>query len=388
VRLLFTEEGRIALDSAGRQVLLTGPEGVFFHELTNEIYIADTGAERILVLDGDRLFLKRLISRPGDMTGVTNFNPSKIVVDNAGRIYTVVQAGFEGIVELNPDGSFSRYFGINKPVVNLLEHFWKLFATNEQRERMDRTFAPSFNNIDIDGDGFVYATTYDLNATAWVFRLNARGENVLINPDDFIVVGDLLGEISQFVDIAVNEYGVYAVLDRANGRVFIYNFYGELVSVINRPSGMEGSFTAPTGVAWFGDYLVATDRQLRRAYVYTMTEFGQLALGSARHYYNGEWEDSARLLEEALRLNANYDLAYSGIGKYYLMQGDYENAMYYLKLGQNREYYSQAFNHYRNEWVKRNFVWFALLFVAVAGVIIFTEIKYHKKGVESDEASA
>jgi tetratricopeptide (TPR) repeat protein len=151
---------------------------------------------------------------------------------------------------------------------------------------------------------------------------------------------------------------------------------------------MKGSFTVPAGVAWFGDYLVAADKQLRRAYVYSMTDFGRLAFGSARHYYNGEWEASTRLLEEALNLNANYDLAYSGIGKYHLLQGDYEKAMYYLELGQNRAYYSQAFNHYRNQWVKDNFIWFALLFVLITGAIVYTEIRYHKKGGVKNEAAA
>jgi len=71
VKLLYTEENRIALDERGRQITLTNPEGVFFHAKTNEIFIADTGAQRILVLDGDRFFIKRIIGRPADMTGIT-----------------------------------------------------------------------------------------------------------------------------------------------------------------------------------------------------------------------------------------------------------------------------------------------------------------------------
>ena len=389
VKLLYNVENRIALDEKGNQIMLTNPEGVFYHALTNEVFIADTGAERILVLDGDKFFFKRIIGRPSNMTGVTKFEPSKIAVDYANRIYIVVQSGFEGILELNEDGSFSRYFGVNKPKVNLLDYFWKIFSSNEQREKMAKTFAPSFNNVAIDADGFVYATTYDANSRDMVFRLNPKGENVLIQSREHPVEGDVEREIvTQFTAIAVNDYGVYALLDRSMGRIFIYNFYGEFMSVINCPSGMKGSFTAPAGIAWFGDQLVATDKQLRRAYVYTLTDFGRLALGSARHYYNGEWEASARLMEMALHLNSNYDLAYSAIGKYYLMQEDYRKAMYYLKLGQNRSYYSKAFSHYRNQWIKDNFIWFALLFLVCTGTIIYTEVRYHMKGGEKDESSA
>jgi len=389
VKLLRDADNRIVLDGAGRQVALTNPEGVFFHERTNEVFVADTGAERVLVLDGDRFFLKRIITRPAGMSGVTRFAPSKIAVDQANRIYVVVQGGFEGIVELTEDGSFSRYFGVNKPVVNLIEYFWKMFSTNEQREKMAKTFAPSFNNIAVDADGFIYATTYDANSQDMVFRLNPKGENVLIQSEEHPVAGDNTRTVTnQFVDVAVNDYGVYAALDRAAGRVFIYNFYGELMSVINRPGGLKGGLRSPSGIAWFGDYLVVSDKQLRRAYVYGMTPFGAAAFGAARHYFNGAWEQSAALLEEALRLNANYDLAYSGIGKYYLLQDDYEQAMYYLKLGQNRAYYSRAFNGYRNQWVKDHFIWLALAFAAGAAALIYTEIRYYRKGAAGDTKTA
>ncbi|GHU75648.1 hypothetical protein FACS189461_2250 [Spirochaetia bacterium] len=391
VKLLYDKDNRIALTQAGRQIILTNPQGVFFHEKTNELYIADTGAERILVLDGDKYFLKRVITRPANMTGVTKFEPSKIALDKANRIYVVVQSGFEGIIELTEDGSFSRYFGVNKPVVNLIEYFWKTFSTNEQREKMAKTFAPSFNNIAVDSDGFIYATTFDANSQDTVFRLNPKGENVLIMPVQTTIkkpIGDTDPRITnQFIDIAINDYGVYAVLDRVTGRIFLNNFYGELMSIINIPPSVKGGLVSPAAVTWFGDYLIAADKQLSAAYVYALTDFGRAAFGSARHYYNGEWKKSAEALEETLRLNSNYDLAYSGIGKYYLMEGDYKQAMYYLKLGQNREYYSKAFNYYRNQWVKDHFIWIALLFLAGAAALIYTEIVHHKKGGENGAAA-
>ena len=100
----------------GQNVQLTSPEGVFYHEKTDELYVCDTGAQRILVLDGSNNYaFKRAILRPANMTGETEFKPAKIAVDNADRIYTVVLSSYEGIIELNEDGSFSRYFGVNEP---------------------------------------------------------------------------------------------------------------------------------------------------------------------------------------------------------------------------------------------------------------------------------
>ncbi|MDR0553330.1 MAG: hypothetical protein LBG76_00825 [Treponema sp.] len=376
---------------AGEGVSLSNPEGVFFHEKTNRLFIADTGAERILVLDGDAYSLERIITRPAGMSGGTRFAPSKIVVDNAERIYFVVQGGGEGIVELTPGGDFSRYFGVNKPRVNLLELFWRMFATAEQRAKMNRVFAPAFNNIDIDAKGFIYASSYD-NASAFaLFRLNPKGENVLIEkekPSWVEDAGDLFGFPSEFMDVAVNGYGAYAALDRRMGRIFVYDFFGELLTIINIPAQAKGSLPSPGGIAWFGDYLVAADRQLNTVYVYALTAFGKLAFGAAERYYRGEWEAAAGLLEEAVRLNANYNSAYSGIGKYYLMEGDYGKALYYLKLGQNRPYYSKAFNQYRSQWIKNNFVWFALAFMAGITALVFTEFRYHQKTKKGGEKNA
>lgn len=378
VKLLRTEDKKIVLDENGGQVALKNPEGVWFHESQNEIYIADTGAERIVVLDGDGYFMKRIITKPDNMVGVTQFRPSKITVDETNKIYFTVQSSFEGIVELNQSGTFSRYFGVNKPVVDLWDYFWKKMSSDEQKSKMTKTYAPAFNNLTIDGDGFVYATTVDTAAKEQVFRLNPKGENVLRQKGYFKVIGDLMVE-NKFVDVAINDFGVYALLDQQTGKIFLYDFDGNLVNIFGKSGDLKGDFKAPTAITWFGDKLVATDKNLRCAYIYEMTEFGEAALGAAKSYYYGEWEESARLSKEALRLNANYDLAYIGIGKYYLMQDDFKTAMYYFKLGNEKEFYSQAYNGSRSVWIQDHFAWILAALLIVAGLLIYSEIRYNKK---------
>ncbi len=378
VKLLRNEDNKIVLDEAGNQVALTNPEGVWFHEKENEIYIADTGAERIVVLDGTDYHLKRLITKPDNMVGVTQFRPSKIIVDDADKIYFVVQSGFEGIVELNQSGTFSRYFGVNKPKVDLWDYFWKKISSDEQKPKMAKTYAPAFNNLCIDQDGFIYATTIDTAAQDQVFRLNPKGENVLREEGYQKVAGDLTVSNS-FIDVAINDYGVYALLDRTTGRIFLYDFDGELINIFGKNGDLDGDFKSPSGIAWFGDKLVATDQYLRCAYVYEMTRFGEAALGAARCYYNGEWEESAELSKEALRLNANYDLAYIGIGKYYLMQDDFQNAMYYFKLGNDKTFYSQAYNGSRNLWVQDHFGLILTAILLCAGGLVYSEYRYYRK---------
>ena len=61
------------------------------------------------------------------------------------------------------------------------------------------------------------------------------------------------------------------------------------------------------------------------------------------------------------------------------MKEDYDTAMYYFKLGNNREYYSKAFNGYRSIWIQENFGWiFAGMILVVVGVA-YSEYRYFKK---------
>lgn len=383
IKLIRDKENKIVMDNLNNQLILKSPEGIFVNEKENEIYIADTGAERIIVLDSEDYTFKRLITKPDNMVGQTSFKPSKLVVDKANRIYVVVQSGYEGIIELNEDGSFSRYFGVNKPQVNLADYFWKRLATDDQKKKMGKVFAPAFNNVDIDMDGFVYATTADKAAQDKVFRLNPKGENVLQRRGYFKASGDIpsvaLKSENIFVDVAISDYGVYALLDKNNGRIFVYNFEGDLLNIFGTIGNLKGDLKEPVGLTWWGEDLVVVDKQTKSAYIYQPTEFGAAALNAERNYFNGEWDIAAEYFEKALRLNGNYDVAYVGIGKNELMKDNYEEAMYYLKLGNNREYYSKAYNGYRNIWVKEHFATIVLIFLAFITWLIYSEYKYLKK---------
>lgn len=385
IKVIREADDKIVTDpETGDQLVLTAPEGVFIHEKNKEIYIADTGAYRIIVLDSDRYHYKRTIERPQNMTGVTEFKPSKIAVDNADRIYVVVQSSHEGIIELNGDGSFSRYFGVNPPVINLVDYFWKSIATDRQKERMAKTFAPAFNNVTIDGEGFIMAVTYDSASKDMVFRFNSNGENVLREQGNTPVKGDVSrfnqGESSQFVDIAVTEYGTYALLDRRKGRIFLYNFDGEMLNAFGTIGNTKGSFKIPTGIAWLGDKLVVSDKGLNCVYILAPTDFGKAILGASEKYYYGKWDEALQLFREALKYNSNYEIAYTGIGKNYLMKDEYKTAMYYFKMGNNRRFYSKAYNGYRSEVIREHFGVVMTVFVILIGAVIYSEIKYHKKG--------
>lgn len=385
IKAIRNENGKIVVNKeTNKQLMLNKPEGVFYSEAADEIYIADTGAERITVLDGKSYYYKRVIEKPENMIGATQFKPSKLIVDKVGQISVVVQGSYEGILQINGDGTFARYFGLNKPKVNLADYFWKSIATNQQKQKMKKVFAPSFNNVSFDSEGLVFATTYDQSAQDMVFRFNSKGENVLMQDGYFPVIGDLrigIERRSEFIDIAVSDYGVYALLDRNRGRVFLYNYAGDLMNVFNSLGNLKGNVKDPTAIAWLGDKLIVTDKQFGCAFIFQPTEFGQAALDAEKQYYNGKWEAASKDFEETLKLNANYDIAYTGVGRNYLMQDMFDKAMYYFKLGNSHGYYSKAYNEYRNWFIQQNFIWLVIPILLLASALLYSEYRYNRKNI-------
>ena len=67
-----------------------------------------------------------------------------------------------------------------------------------------------------------------------------------------------------------------------------------------------------------------------------------------------------------------------GIGKAYLSSGDYENAMKYLKIGENKDYYSIAFKRYRNQ-ILVDYIGYVLTGVAILVIALIVYKKFYKK---------
>lgn len=393
---LFRDKDYRIMMEGQNQMRLEMPEGIF-EAKNGDLYVADTGYRdpetgqaRIVVFSpavnsmGDNFYyVKQIIKRPKNMVGRSNFLPSKLVVDDAYRIYTVVQGGNEGIIVLNADGSFSRYFGTNRIRFSPIEYFWRRLASEEQLSKMQLNFAPPFNNIDIDSDGFIYATNADQNTIDKIARINPNGENVIRKEGYLPPSGDLrdpiTNTVSSFVAISVNDYSMYAALDSAKGRIFIYNFDGELLLIVGNLGNAKGEFHTPGDVSWLGDKLVISDQKNGMVAILTPTEFGQAVIDATKSYYAGDWENAGINWKKSLEYNANYDIAYVGYGKILYMNDQYKEALEYFKLGNNRTYYSMAYKKYRAEVLRENFLLFISPLLILAGLVIYSEYRYVKK---------
>ena len=108
------------------------PGGIFITK-NGDLYICDTANSRIVQLDKSRNFVKQITLTSGEtLPSDFVFTPSKVGVDSSGRIF-VVSTGFNnGLLEFTNDGNFVRYMGATKVTLTPMQLFWRMFSTKKK----------------------------------------------------------------------------------------------------------------------------------------------------------------------------------------------------------------------------------------------------------------
>lgn len=361
----------------GVQDKFNKPEGVFV-TAAGEIYVADTVNGRVVVLDREGNLL-RIVGPPELSDGYEGivsedfvYRPRKVAVSPTREMYVIARDVFDGLMKYNAGGNFSGFIGAPRVAPTLWERFWAWIATDEQRERKALFLPIEYVNIDIDSKGMIMAVEQGTSKKESVKRLNPAGEDVLVRAGFLPPMGDPADRstgISVFADIVAREFGTYTVLDRQYGRIFTYDSLGNLLYVFGGLGDSVGLFRLPTAIDTLGSDVVVLDSSGSFT-VFKPTEYGKLITAALALYNSGRYEEATEYWKKVLRLNANYDMAYSGIGSALFRQGDYIGAMTNFRLGQNRAGYSEAFAVYRREVVGQHFGTFATV-VAIVIVLIW-----------------
>ena len=134
--------------------------GCVFVTDEGDIYIGDTGNQRILVLNKNFEFVKEVAAPQSDLfpEGFT-FTPNSMVVDASGRMYVVVNSCNMGVLSIKADGTFESFLGAQKTVPSLTALRFRSFMTEEQLRRTVRNVPSEYNNIAIDNRGFLFITS-------------------------------------------------------------------------------------------------------------------------------------------------------------------------------------------------------------------------------------
>lgn len=345
------------------------------------IYLSDKGNNQVVILDSLTYEVVQIVTAPEDVSfeGRT-FSPKEIITDGAGRLYVIADNITEGIMQFSKEGVFNRFVGVNYVTLSPWEIFWRNLSTDEQLAKQTTIINTSFTALAVDSRGFMYATSYALkddkglitNDNAMIKKINTAGKDVLRRNGYQPPKGDaqyvrggiqqLVRGPSKFSAIAVNDYGMYTVVDKKMGKLFTYDNEGRLLYVsgeamyIEQESGKQiNTLSNPVAISYLDENLVVLDKNSSAIIVYEQTDIGALINDAAKLEFSGDNKTAATVWEQVVKLNANYEYGYVGIGKMYMNEKDYKKAMFYFERGENRELYSKAYKLHRDGQIRRYF---------------------------------
>ena len=387
----MTETVRVidTFDNNGQADTFNQPYGVCVSE-NGYLYVADSMNKRIVMLTPEGEFVK-IIDNPQSeiLEEGFDFIPIKVTVDYADRVYVISRNAFEGILVFESDGTFTGYFGTIEVKITLWEKFWRRIATKEERSKQQLYIPTEFTGMDVDTDGFIYATNIDSDGVQAVRRLNPQGKDVIQKGENENVGGDIrigtYGDYSgpsEITDVVYRDKGIYSMLDRKRGRIFTYDKEGNLLYIFGGIGSQEGTFTTPVAIEISGDEIIVLDAYYGTIMKFAATQYGSLINQAVGLRYDGDEKDAIGIWQQVLKIDENNELANNGIGKAYLTAGDNKTAMKYLELGMNRKYYSVAWKRYRNEILTEN-----MSFVLTAVLILLGGNFVYKRFIKKKKSS-
>ena len=190
-------------DNGGHADSFNECRGVFVDE--DYVYVCDTNNQRIVVFNRNFEFVKIIGKPTGTLFGAsTQYNPVAMAVDQYGRIFVISYTTYEGVIVMTSDGVFTGYIGAQKGDYNTFQIILRRFQTAEQRKASLKNVSTEYNNITIDEDGFIYVTTNTIDANKQqaaiesfdadfspVKKLNSAGSEIMKRNGFFSPAGEV-----------------------------------------------------------------------------------------------------------------------------------------------------------------------------------------------------
>lgn len=113
------------------------------------------------------------------------------------------------------------------------------------------------------------------------------------------------------------------------------------------------------------DCILVLDQDKGSLTVFRTTRIGANVHEALKLYYAGDYKAAVEPWKQVIAENANYELAYIGIGSALYNQQQYDEALTYFQLGRDSARYSEAFKEYRVALMRKNIVWIVAAVVAI-----------------------
>ena len=394
-------------DDAGKEVKFNRPEGVFVSnnpDGQSNIYICDTENKAVVVFDREYNYVRTITAPNSPLLNAENFYPNAVAVDIYGRIFIVAKRISEGVIVLSSTGDFTGYIGAQKVSYSVIDIIWRKFQTKDQLAQQDRNVSVAYNNLTVDSDGFVYATSDKISESEQfkaikskasdyspVKKLNATGHEIMKRNGFFDPGGEVdifyANEVSKISDIALGPEGMWTILDYKRSKLFTYDQQGNLIFAF----GDGGEYGQGGELLGNGEslqaityqtiddttYLLVLDKtsdssNKYKLVVYSPTEYCETIISALRNQNKHEYDTSIQYWQDVLTKNNNFDLAYIGIGKALFSQGKYDEAYTVLQNAYETQYASKAFAELRKDIIGKWIILIAIVAIAlIVGIVKF-----------------
>ena len=410
---IYTPDAEFFPVDMALKTALSNPSDMYIDEENGLIYIADTGNNRIVVLDAQLQFVREItgFTENGEALAFRNpegvtldtqgnlvvadtangqvvritlegellnryiqptsalypkdilFQPEKVACDLEDNVYALVPSLYQGVVLFDAEGEFLNFYGGNKVSVTpalLFDYYWKRLLSQEQAEKMARYVPINYLSMDMSEDGYMYVTLFSDSSKKQIRKLNPLGNDILrVEVEGKAKYGDLdilyhngTRTDTQLADIAVSQDDFIYALDSNRGRVFVYSQSSDSLGVFGGSGRQTGLFSAACAIDTLGDAVYVLDSVRGSITRFLPTSYGASVLSAVKLYQQGEYAASESLWRELLQRNYHLELAYDGVGKALLAEGKYQESLPYFERANDVYWYSKAFQSYRVEAVR------------------------------------
>ena len=359
---------------------LSGPQGVFVTDF-GSIFVADTGNQRVANIDGTDQVLENFVKPDSELLEASSdFSINKVCISNQGFLYVIKGQQF---MTIDANNEFKGFVGANSLSFSLKRVLIRMFASEEQKSRLEMEEAPPFNNFVITDSGVIYAVA--ATDSGKIKKLNANGSNLF--PSDYIAETiydeDGFSKNPDYVDIAVDSQEIISVLERNTGHIYQYDQDGNLLTIFGGKGNKKGYFQNPCSLAVNsrGEVYVL-DTSTGYIHVFMPTTFMEHIKNAINYYADGEYTAAHEEWKAVIETDANYPVANMGMGQVLYKLDEPKQAMEYFEIAKAQQRYGKAFEDYRYEFIKAYFfqvILAAVVIVAAAVAFLFFIMKKTKK---------
>ncbi len=356
----------------GSAYQLSEPGGVTTDKEGN-LYVGDTGNKRILQLTSDGTLIQEYGTPDSNVLDANFvFTPRRVAVTDTGYLYTIKD---KSLMKIDEKNQFKGYVGATKLAFSFEAMLIRIFASKQQKEALLTQEPPPYLSFALAKDGMLYATTTD-TSSGQIMKFDMTGTNMF--PSGFYGEYSRDDEGNQtapyFADITADTNSIVTAIDQRTGKLYQYDKSGNLLCVFGNGIGnKDGQFSVPTAIDIdSAGNIYVLDSQLGVVIVYRPTAFIKSIHEAIAVYGAGKYEESEKRFREVLDIDANYEMAYEGLGRIQVKNEEYQEAMASYRLANDKDGYSTAFEKYRHQLFREYFFVVLLCCAVFAVALIYT----------------